>query len=242
MTLNIDDLKSLDGQTLKGHTVEFSKRTLTRSAKDCRFQDCEIVLDPKGMPAARFSNERFSFLRCVFEGCTFVAKGPVRGLEMGRQSQLVRCTFKGGPYIEAQFGVGPLELKYVPSDFVPVISCDFREADLRDVRFFRTVLSDVQLLKWPYIAVVAKEDEQVYTTPSSTRPALTVLVDEVEKFAWESEALGRAMVTLVSFVGVRENEISIQVCHVDDLAKSRGLSPEAIRSALEKFGHPAIRF
>ena len=242
MTLNIDDLKSLDGRTLTGQTVEFSKRTLVRSAKDCRFQDCEIVLDPKGMPAARFSNSRFSFLRCVFEGCTLVAKGPVRGLELGRQSQLLRCTFKGGPYIEAQFGVGPVEVKYVPSDFVPVIACDFREADLRDARFFRTDLSQVQLPKWPHIVVVAKDGDLIYTKSSPHRPALTVLVEQVESYAWESDEACRSVRALVSHVGVRDDEATVQVCHIDDVVKSRGLSSEQVRVALEKFGHPAIRF
>lgn len=242
MKVTLDDLKSLGGETRSGQTVEFSKRAMARSAKDCRFIDCEIVLDPKGMPAARFSHQRFSFLRCIFDGCTFIAKGPVRGLELGRQSQLLRCVFKGGPYIEARFGVGPLEVKYVPPDLQTVVACDFREADLRDVRFFRTDIGQVQLPKWPHISIVARDGESIYTPASTRRPALTVLVDQVEDYAWDSDSTRRAIKVLVSHVGVREDEATLQVCHIEDIVRPWGLSPDAVRVALERFGHPAIRF
>lgn len=242
MKVTLDDVKVMEEQSLSKETVDFSKRSLLRGARDCNFKDCELVLDPKGMPAAPYSHARFSFLRCTFERCTFVAKGPVRGLDMNREVKLLGCTFKGGPYIETKFGPDYLELRHLTSEEPTVLACDFREADLHDVRFYRTSPSDIALPRWPHISVVARDGDVLYTPPSARRPAYTTLVDQVEDHEWPSDAMRRSVFSVVAFVGVRENEATVQTVHAEDITKNRDFSTEALRAALEEFGHPAIRF
>jgi hypothetical protein len=236
------ELIALKGRIFVGETVEFSKVTRINAAQDCRFTDCEIVIDQKGMPSGDLLARRFWFRHCDFERCTFIVRGLLRRLELCHYVSLVGCTLKGGPLIEPTIGVATVFADSVPEDVRPVTDCDFTQADLRDALFHRVDASEVRLAGWPWISVLAQEGDVVFAPPSEHRPALTLLLDQVSDFDWGSDDTRISMRSLVIGVGVRFNERQIQVCHAETVAQRARATVEQVRAALDRFGHPAIRY
>jgi hypothetical protein len=226
-----------------GEVVEFSKSTVRNGAHGCQFTDCRILLDGKGVPAG-LGAVRFGFSLSSFERCSVEARTVVRRLDFTGRVRFNDCTFVGGPFIEPVFGVDPHSDDPIDPE-PPVLNCDFLQADLRDARFHGTDVRDVKLRGWPYITAVARDGTSEYAPPSRRRPALGLLVDEVEDFDWGDPALARSVRLLVFSVGLRRHQASIQVCHAGDLlayARASEDSEGALKTALERFGHPAIRF
>lgn len=237
-----NDFQAIRGQHLAGRRVEFSRRTLLHGAADgSTFTDCEIVLDPKGMPAFR-GGARVWFADVSFSGCAITATSKVHDLNLDGQVRLERCRFVGGPFTEPKFGLGPREKLPDCGPESMVMQCDFSQADLRDARFYQTRIEELRLSGWPYITVLARDGDVIYAPESRTRPALTELVDAVAAFEWGDRAMWRAIDSLVFAVGGRPDEATVQVCHVDDVVKRGAGSAERLRVALDRFAHPAIRY
>jgi hypothetical protein len=232
-----EDFVTLSNQEFEKVDIEFSKRTNIRIAQRTRFTKCTITLNPKGIPQFRFRGH-FYVAHSVIEDSTIVSIGKVKALEFTNEVKVHRCRFVGGPFVEAKFG--PENQDGQVSSMV--VECDFSRADLHDARFYQTPLDTLVLPPWPYITVVAQEDERIFAPPSHRRPALTTLFDEVSNFPWEDLPLQRALESLVFGVGVRPNEASIQVCHAEDVVKRGAGSVERLRAALGQFAHPAIRY
>lgn len=234
--------ETLRGVHRKGVAVEFSKRTGLHGAADgSMFIECDVLIEPKGMPSFR-GGSRVWFAGVQFVACNFVMRGRVHDLKFNNCVHLLHCNWRGGPITEPIFGPGPYGQYRGDGSDSEVRCCDFMRADLRDARFYRTALNEVKLPGWPYLTVVACDGQAVYALPSTRRPALSRLVDEVADFAWEDKEMARAIDSLVFGVGLRDNEASIQVCHVDDVIKRGAASVERLRLALERFAHPAIRY
>jgi hypothetical protein len=238
-----EDCLSLEGRHFRGERIEFSRRTRYNLARECSFTDCEIVLDPKGMPAARFSHARVHFFRTRFEGCTITAVGGVRGLDLYSGVQVDRCRFVGGPYIEPHFGRNP----YSEQDASRIVDSDFSQADLRDARFKDTLIEELKLPGWPHITVVARDGAEIYAMPNPAQPARSELHRQVVAFDWQNKEVGMAMWVLVAGVGIALGEtgrggFSVQIQHVDDIVGRHRVSPELLKSELDRFSHPAIRY
>jgi hypothetical protein len=235
------ELTVLRGEHLRGRSVEFSKRTQLNAAADTSLVECEISLIPKGLPAFR-GGARFWFARVDVNGCAVNAQGRVHQLDLDSGVHLKHCRFLGGPYTEPKFGPSPIaEFKGDGSDS-SVEDCDFTQADLRDARFYRTPIEELRLPGWPYITVVAREGDVIYAPPSKARPALTELVDLVAAYPWENRKMAIAMDALVFAAGIRDNEASVKVSHAEDVVKRGAGSLERLRSALDRFSHPAVRY
>jgi hypothetical protein len=239
--MEANDPTILRGAHLRNESVEFSQRTWMNGAHDCSFIDCEIALIPKGLPAFR-GGTRYSLGRLELTGCAVNAIGRVHQLDLDSGVHLKHCRFLGGPYTEPKFGPSPIaEFKGDGSDS-SVEDCDFTQADLRDARFYRTPIEELRLPGWPYITVVAREGDVIYAPPSKARPALTELVDLVAAYPWENRKMAIAMDALVFAAGIRDNEASVKVSHAEDVVKRGAGSLERLRSALDRFAHPAVRY
>lgn len=240
--MDANDFKAVRGQHLTGQLVEFSKRTLLNGAADgSTFTDCEIVIDPKGMPAFR-GGARVWFADVNFTDCAIKATARVHSLNLDGRVRLTRCQFIGGPFTEPKFGLGERRMRPEDGDNRMVVQCDFTQADLRDARFYQTRIEDLTLPGWPYITVVAREGDVIYASESKTRPALTELVDAVAAFDWGDRSMALAIDSLVFGVGTKNTQAAVQICHVDDVVKRGAGSPERLRAALDRFAHPAIRY
>ena len=235
--LSEEERISLRDQDFHGVDVEFSRRSRIAVADRTRFAGCRISLQPQGLPAFRFGS-RFHITRSVLEDSTITATGKVLGLKLTYDVKVHRCRFVGGPFVAARFGPEHAPFPDEPS----IVECDFSAADLRDAWFYQTPQETLTLPAWPYITVVAQENGTVFAPPSQRHPALTALFDAASDFPWGDLALQRAVEALVSTVGVRPENASVQVCHADDIAKRVAGSAARLRTALEKFAHPAIRF
>jgi hypothetical protein len=239
--MEANDPTVLRGAHLRSESLEFSKRTWRNAAADTSLVDCEISLIPKGLPAFG-GGARFWFARVDMDGCAVNAQGRVHQLDLDSGVHLKHCRFLGGPYTEPKFGPSPIaEFKGDGSDS-SVEDCDFTQADLRDARFYRTPIEELRLPGWPYITVVAREGDVIYAPPSKTRPRLTELVDLVAAHPWKDRKMAIAIDGLVFGVGINSNQASVQVCHADDIAKTGACTPDQLRSALDGFSHPAVRY
>lgn len=232
------DYAALEGVTLQGQLVEFSKRSLVNRAYGSTFTACQIVLEPKGMPPFR-GGARVLFAQDTMERCTIVAKGRVHDFDVTETTQLKACKFIGGPFTEPKFGSGTLS---VSRDVELLEECDFTECDLRDARFYRTSIEQLALPGWPFITVVAQDGEALYSGPSDIRPAYTLLDDAVSIFQWDDRDMARSMEILVFAVGVGKNCPSVKVCHADDVVRRGAGSLDRLKAALDQFAHPAIRY
>ncbi|WP_431256774.1 hypothetical protein ACQ86G_18990 [Roseateles chitinivorans] len=236
------DMQVLGHRQLRGETVSLTKETCINGIEHCHFVDCQIVLDPKGLPAIGRVGARFWFAHCSFEGCTFVVKGKLKGLDLTHHVRMVDCTLSGGPLLEPRFGTAPIFADVVPPQERPLTNCDFTGADLRDAVFFRAAWRELRIPGWPYISVLSQDADSVFTQPSPRLPARTVLADAVKDFEWESDAMERSITALVFGVGLRSNERQIQVCHAETVAQRADATVEQVRAALDRFAHPAIRY
>jgi len=232
-----EELKIFTNEEFQSEDIEFSRRTFFGSAIKSRFIRCNIHLNPKGIPAYR-DGSRFLISQCVFEDCSVTAIGKLKALDFTHAVKIHRCRFTGGSLVEAKFGAEGIEAPSEPW----VKDCDFSAVDLRDVRFYQTQTESVVLPTWPFITAVAQENGVIFAAPSLRRPALTLLLDEVSDFDWEDLPLQRAMESLVFGVGLKSTQASIQVCHAEDVIKRGAGSMERLRTALERFAHPAIRY
>lgn len=237
-----DVMQAFERSSFIGETVGLSKLTQMNGAQDCHFTDCEVILDPKGLPGIGREGARFWFTRCVFERCRVVVKGKVRALRLSNHVRLVGCTLLGGPLIEPVLGVGPMQADSVPESERPITDCDFTGVELRDALFHRVAWNEVRLPGWPHVSVLAQEGSKVFAPASPVMPARTVLVDQVKDYDWGSDDMKIAMTSLVFGVGVRFNERQIQVCHAETLAERARASVDDVRAALDRFAHPAIRY
>lgn len=242
MPLTELEMLTIRDQQYVGETLQLTKQTRINGIARCHFFDCEIILDPKGMPAIGRSGERFWFANCRFEHCVFDAAGKFKSFNLAHQNRMLNCTIRGGPLFEAKFGLSQLFSDTAPADYRPLQDCDFTGADLRDAMFYRTEWEDLRMPGWPHISVLSRDGGGCYSTPSLRMPARTVLDDQVKDFQWQSDAMRRSMTALVFGVGLRPHERQIQVCHAEDVARRGESTIEAVRSALDRFAHPAIRY
>lgn len=242
MPLAESEMLTLRDQQYVGQTLRLSKQTRINGVDRCHFSDYELILDPKGMPAIGRAGERFWFANCTFERCIFVATGKCISFNLAHHNRLVNCVVRGGPLLEAKFGLSPLFSDTEPAEYHPLEGCDFTEADLRDAMFYRADWKDVRMPGWPHISVLSRDGEVCYSAPSTRIPARTVLDDQVKDFQWQSDAMRRSMTALVFGVGLRPHERQIQVCHAEDVARRGESTIEEVRSALDRFAHPAIRY
>ena len=236
--MELEDFKLIEGKNINGELVELSKKSLANGIYESTLTDCEIVLDPRGVPASRFGS-RFYMQKDVLERCVIRAKGSVNAFNVAESVFLKHCKFVGGPFKEAVFGSGTLSSS---KDVELLEGCDFTECDLRDARFYRTSIQQVMLPRWPHITVVARDGDQFYTPPSEIRPAFSRLHDEVSAFDWADPDMARSLAIMVYAVGERPHTPTIEVCHAEDVIRRGGGTVELLRAELDRFAHPAIRY
>lgn len=236
--MEVEDLSLIEGATIAGELIELSKQTLLNRIYDSELTDCEIVLDPRGLPSSRFG-ARFLIKRNVLEQCLIRAKGRVHAFNIAESVRLKNCKFVGGPFTEPVFGSGTL----ADSKCVELIeNCDFSECDLRDARFHTTAIEQLILPAWPHIVVVARDGDEFYAEPSKQRPSFTRLHDEVRAFEWIHSGLAKILEFMVVPVGEGTAGATVAVYHAEDIVRLGGGDMDVLRSELDRFGHPAIRY
>lgn len=153
MATDATRLQRIEGRELVGERIELSRRSGVNGIFRSTFVDCEVVLDPKGLPAFR-GGARFTVARARFVRCSFQAIGRVHSLGFDTGVQLEGCTFTGGPYTSPAFGDDGLLRPDDPDWRGSLIrQCNLGAALLRDARFYDTPLETLVLPGWPHIVV-----------------------------------------------------------------------------------------
>jgi len=236
------DYSLLQNERIEVPSVEFSKASLKYGAKQTVFVDSRVTLKSRGMPAL-MGGARFSFRDCLFENCAISGDGVVADLELRSRVTFRGCCVSGGPFKNVAFGP---DWDEVAASNGPgpgrVVGCDFREADLRGVRFFETPESELQLPAWPYITVLARSGDQILIPPSPTNRGGSRIREEVQGADWDDDDMRLAVKVLVFGVCAVKPYASIQVCHAEDIVRYGAGSMERLRTALDRFAHPAIRY
>ena len=228
----MDAFTRLEKRSITDEQIEMSARTGICGVDRSTLVRCEILLLPRGVPASRFG-ERFEFSFARLDHCVIRARGTVKKMHFNVRTQLVDCRFEGGPFESPEFGEdGPPS---APVDGWPdstVQRCDFRNAELRDARFFSVTLDQVQLPGWPHITLLSpfaagesQPEPRMMFNPNATNDPL--------HFAWMfiQDALERP----------RPAGWSIRVVHASELAKERELQT-SLREMLDNLRHPRIRY
>jgi hypothetical protein len=225
-------LRRLEKVSLVDEAVEMSARTGIYGADRSSLTRCEILLLPKGLPAGR-SGGRFEIGFAKLDHCTLRARATIQNLRLTVRTQLLDCRFEGGPFVKTVIGHGGPPV--APLDGWPdntVQRCDFRNAELRDTRFYAVPYAQVQLPGWPHIALLGKHagvtgaEPQVFgrsTSPSQDplRFALNLIRDKLERSSPE--------------------DTSIYVVQVRELLPDPQYDSQ-LREMLDKLAHPRIRY
>jgi len=236
--MELEDFGLIENATMNAESVELSKQTKLNGIYNSTLIDCDIVLDPKGMPSSRLGS-RFNIARNVLERCTIHAKGRVHKFNVAESVVFRHCKFVGGPFTEPVFGSGILS----DSNYAEIIEmCDFTECDLRDARFYTTNIQQLKLPDWPHIAIVARDGDQVYATPSEINPAFSRLRDEVRAFGWSDSKLAKIIEFAVYAVGDGRDSPNIVVQHAEDIVRLGGGTLQLLKAELDRFAHPALRY
>jgi hypothetical protein len=226
--------RRLEGSSHSDESIEMSARTGIWGANRTSFKRCEILLLPKGLEAGR-SGERFDIAFARLEQCTLRARGALKNFRLKVRTQLIDCRFQGGPFVSAEFGHrGPPSQPLDGWADSSVSGCDFREAELRDTRFYGVTIDQVQLPGWPHIALLGKHahasltgaEPQIFGKSASRsedplRFALDYIRDALEKAS--------------------PGQPSIHVVQVRELLAGAQLDQQ-LREMLDRLAHPRIRY
>ena len=222
----------LERCSITDQQIEMSARTGICGTDRATLVRCEILLLPRGMPAGR-SGERFDFSFSRLEQCTIRARGTVKSVHFNVRLQLVDCRFEGGPFESPQFGQSlppSAPLDGWPDSIVQ--NCDFRNAELRDARFYSVTIDQVQLPGWPHITLLSpfgagesQPEPRMMVNPNATNDPLH------SPWMFIQDALERP----------RPAGTSIWVVHASELVKDRELQT-SLREMLDNLRHPRIRY
>ena len=227
----MDAVTYLERCSITDQQIEMSARTGICGTDRATLVRCEILLLPRGMPAGR-SGERFDFSFSRLMQCAIRARGTVKSVHFNVRLQLVDCRFEGGPFESPQFGQSlppSAPLDGWPNSIVQ--NCDFRNAELRDARFYSVTIDQVQLPGWPHIALLSP------FAAGDPRPEPHILVsrnsNDPLRFPrfFIDDALERA----------KSGGPSIWVVHASELARERELQT-SLREMLDNLRHPRIRY
>ncbi len=193
-------------ETMRGRQVDLAPDISHVLGPELAFVDCEVVIRKRSANALRFDRARF-------ERCAMKAKRPLYQCTWN-SVVLTDCVFTGS-FVGNQFGqmdawagVGRIE------------SCDFRGADVHNVRIFRSPVDTLRFPSWPFFVV---------RTP-------TLFRERLQEVGWppDLDLWGQSL-------GNQPVETSALVYDAARVASFFGASIDDLRRALLSIGDDVVR-